>query len=322
LDRTEASSTPPATSVAIVGAGAVGSTIAYAAMLKGLAHKIVLTDVNASKAEAEAKDLMHGSMFVPSVEVTAGPLEACGEAGIVVITAGAKQKPGQTRLQLAGANVAIFRDMIPRIAACAPHAMMLIVSNPVDVLTYAALKISGLPASRVFGSGTVLDTSRFRALLAAELDVAVANVHAYVIGEHGDSEVPLWSCAQIANIPLDAFSTPGRGPLSEAEREKVFHGVRDAAAEVIAAKGATNWAVGLAVSRILEAVQRDENAVLTVSRLLKRFHGFDDVCLAVPSLVGSGGVGPALPVELSDEELGALRRSAAILKDATRGLGL
>jgi L-lactate dehydrogenase len=304
-----------------VGAGAVGSTIAYAAMLKGLAHKILLTDLNASKAVAEAKDLMHGSMFVPAVEVKAGPLEDCGEAGIVVITAGAKQRPGQTRLQLAGANVAIFREMIPRIVAAAPHALLLIVSNPVDVLTYAAWKLSGLPSSRVFGSGTVLDTSRFRALLAAELGVSVANVHAYVIGEHGDSEVPLWSCAQIANIPLDAFRTPGRAPLSASEREKIFHGVRDAAAEVIAAKGATNWAVGLAVARILEAIQRDEHAVLTVSRLLENFHGFDDVSLAMPSLVGIHGVGSALPVHLSPDELDALRRSAAILRGATRELG-
>lgn len=321
MHPTEPASSPPASSVAIVGAGAVGSTIAYAAMLKGLAHKIVLTDLNASKAEAEAKDLMHGSMFVPSVEVKAGPLEDCGEAGIVVVTAGAKQRPGQTRLQLAGANVAIFREMIPRMVACAPHALLLIVSNPVDVLTYAAWKLSGLPASRVFGSGTVLDTSRFRALLAAELDVAVANVHAYVIGEHGDSEVPLWSCAQIANIPLDSFCTPGRAPLSEFEREKIFHGVRDAAAQVIDAKGATNWAVGLAVARILEAVQRDERAVLTVSRLLRDFHGIDEVCLAMPSLVGIDGVGPALPVHLSQDELDALRRSAAILRGATRELG-
>jgi L-lactate dehydrogenase len=321
LNQSERVFSPPATSVAIVGAGAVGSTIAYAAMLKGLAHKIVLTDVNESKAIAEAKDLMHGSMFVPSVEVKAGPLEACGEAGIVVVTAGAKQRPGQTRLQLAGANVSIFREMIPRIAAAAPQALLLIVSNPVDVLTYIAWKLSGQPAARVFGSGTVLDTSRFRSLIAAELDVAVANVHAYVIGEHGDSEVPLWSCAQIANIPLDAFHAPGRAPLNASERQKIFHGVRDAAAEVIAAKGATNWAVGLAVARILEAIQRDENAVLTVSRLVQDFHGCGDVCLAMPSLVGIDGVGPALPVDLSPDELAALRRSADILRGATRELG-
>jgi L-lactate dehydrogenase len=239
----------------------------------------------------------------------------------VVVTAGAKQQPGQTRLQLAEANVAIFRDMIPRIVTAAPHALLLIVSNPVDVLTYVAWRLSGQPAERVFGSGTVLDTSRFRSLIAAELNVAVANVHAYVIGEHGDSEVPLWSCAQIANIPLDGFQTPGRPPLSASERKKIFHGVRDAAAHVIAAKGATNWAVGLAVARILEAIQRDENAVLTVSRLVKDFHGCGDVCLAIPSLVGIEGVGHALPFDLSPDELEALRSSAAILRGATRELG-
>lgn len=311
----------PRTRIAIIGAGSVGSTIAYAVMLKGLAHEIVLIDVNTAKAEAEAKDLMHGSMFVPSVDLSTGRLEDCAGSKVVVITAGAKQKPGQTRLQLAQANAEVFRALIPKVAAAAPESLLLIVSNPVDVLTYATLKLSGLAPSRVFGSGTVLDTSRFRALLSERLDISVANVHAYIMGEHGDSEVPFWSSAQIANIPLLLFGAPHAAPLTEQDRDAIFHDVRNAAAQVIAAKGATNWAIGLASARILEAVIRDEHAVLTVSRLLLDYHGISDVCMSVASVVGARGVGAALPVSCSDDELAALRRSAEVLRAVARDLG-
>jgi L-lactate dehydrogenase len=311
----------PRSRVAIVGAGAVGSTIAYAILLKGLVREIVLIDINHSKAEAEARDLMHGSMFVPSVEVTTGSVRDCHGSKVVVITAGAKQKPGQSRLELAEANAKLFRALIPQIAAAAPDSLLLIVSNPVDVLTYASLRLAGLPASRVMGSGTVLDTSRFRALLAQRLSVSVGNVHAYIIGEHGDSEVPLWSSAQIANIPVLSYSSPTAPRLTGGDREVIFQNVRDAAAQVIAAKGATNWAVGLAVGRILEAVLRDEQAVLTVSRLLSDYHGIGDVCLSVASLVGGSGVGPALEVVYSASELAALRRSAELLRKAAKDLG-
>lgn len=177
--------------IAIVGAGAVGSTIAYAIMIQGLAHEIVLIDAVAGKAEAEAKDLLHGSMFVPTVEVSAGGLEMCRGARIVVITAGSKQRPGQTRLELVATNARLYREMIPRILNSVPEALLLVVSNPVDVLTYISLKVSGLPRSRVIGSGTVLDTSRFRSLLSRRMNVAVGHIHAYIVGEHGDSEVPL-----------------------------------------------------------------------------------------------------------------------------------
>ncbi len=290
-------------------------------MLRGVVHEIVLTDVNASKAEAEAKDLLHGSVFVPSAEVWAGPMTDLRDSTVIVITAGAKQKPEQSRMDLVGANARLLADIVPQLVEIAPDALLLVVSNPVDVLTYIAWKLSGLPGARVFGSGTVLDTSRFRSLLALRLRVAVANVHASVIGEHGDSEVPLWSTAQIAGIPLDQFSSSDAPMLTEADRESIFKGVRAAAAQVIAAKGATNWAVGLAVTRILEAILRDEQAVLPVSRVLQNYYDISNVCLSVPSLVGSSGVGAALPLQISKEEMSAFKASADVVRDVIVGLG-
>jgi len=312
---------PAKTRLAIIGAGSVGATIAFASMVRGLAREIVLIDAVAEKAAAEAMDLMHGSMFVPAVDVYQGSVDDCRDAAVVVITAGAKQKPGQSRLDLAAVNVKILADLLPSVLKVAPAALVLIVSNPVDVLTYIAGKISSLPPARVIGSGTVLDTSRFRSLLARRLNVAVGNIHAYIVGEHGDSEVPLWSSAQIAHIPLDQFAPPSGRPLSAEDRAAIFHHVRDAAAQVIARKGATNWAVGLAVARILEAVLRDENRVLTVSRLLAGEFGLEDVCLSLPCLVSRSGAGATLPVPVSDEELVALRHSAGTLKSAARSLG-
>lgn len=308
--------------IAIVGAGAVGSTIAYVAILRGLAQEIVLIDALGHKAEAEAKDLMHGSMFIPPVEVAAGDLTCCAGAAVVVITAGVKQKPGQSRLQLAERNAAMFRELIPKILAAAPDALLLVVSNPVDVLTCATLKISGLPPERVIGSGTVLDSSRFRSLIARRLNVAVPNVHAYIVGEHGDSEVPLWSSVHIAGIPLAHFTSPKAPILTQADRDEIFHNVRNAAAQVIEAKGATNWAIGVAVGRILEVILRDEQAILTVSSFRTGYHGISDVCMSVPSIVGRSGVTAALPVPITAEEAAALRRSGEILRGVGRTLGL
>jgi L-lactate dehydrogenase len=308
--------------IAIIGAGAVGATTAYAAMLGGIAREIVIVDVNAPKAEAEVKDLMHGSPFVPRVEIRAGTYADCAGAKVVVITAGAKQKPGQTRLQLMETNVAMLRDMIPPVLQAAPDAILLLVSNPVDVLTYAAWKISGLPRARVFGSGTVLDTARFRTLLSARIGVAAANVHGYIVGEHGDSEVPVWSSLHIGNTPLRDFRLPGLEPLSAADRETIFHNVRDAAAQVIAAKGATNWAIGLAVARILEAVLRDEHTILPVSTVIEDWNGIRDVSLSLPTLVSADGAGAIVDLQLDATEFAALLHSASILHSACRSLGI
>lgn len=308
--------------IAVIGAGAVGATSAYAAMLNGIAREIVIVDVNTAKAEAEVKDLMHGSPFVPRVDLRAGTAADCEGARVVVITAGAKQKPGQTRLQLMETNVAMLRGLLPPILQAAPHAIILLVSNPVDVLTYAAWKISGLERARVFGSGTVLDTARFKALLSARLGVSASNIHGYIVGEHGDSEVPVWSSLHIGNTPWNEFRLPGVAPLSAQDREDLFHNVRDAAAQVIAAKGATNWAVGLAVARILEAVLRDEHAILPVSTVLESWRGLPDVALSLPALVSAQGAGAIVDLQLDQTEMAALMRSAEILHDACRSLGL
>lgn len=309
--------------LSIIGAGEVGATIAYTAALRGLAKEIILVDKNRAKAVAQASDLSHGSMFLPPVEISAGDIRDCRDSHVVVITAGAKQAPGQTRLQLAAENVRMIQGIVPPILDAAPDTILLIVSNPVDILTYAALRVSGgLPPERVIGSGTVLDTSRFRSLLAQHLRISVADVHAYIVGEHGDSGVPLWSSSHIANVPLDLFCTAQNPVLSIKDRERIFREVRDAAASVIAAKGATNWAVGVAIVRILEAIVQEENAVLPVSRFLNDYHGISDICLSVPGIIGRSGLGSVLPVLYNAHELEALRHSADILQNVTHELGL
>jgi L-lactate dehydrogenase len=308
--------------IAIVGAGSVGATIAYACLIRGVGKSIAVYDVNAAKVEAEVLDLNHGLQFVPMATVEgSADLEVCRGADVVVITAGAKQKPGQTRMDLATANAAICREMVPKLLGVAPDAVYLLVTNPVDVITYVTLKISGLPRERCFGSGTVLDSSRFRFLIARRLNVAVQNVHAYIAGEHGDSEIPLWSSAHVGNIPLHAWAVQGHGKLTVRDRTEIFQNVKTAAYQVIQGKGATNYAIGLATASILEAVVHDENRVLPVSSLLSDYHGIDDVCLSVPSIVDRRGVGQALPVPLNEAEVAGLRNSAETIRGVVRSLG-
>ncbi len=322
MSRQESSRSLHPGKIAIIGAGSVGATIAYATMLRGIATQIVLVDIDEAKAEGEAKDLEHGRRFVPSVRVSAGSLEDCAGSQIVVITAGAKQHVGQSRLELAKVNVEMFREMIPRLAEIAPNAIQLIVSNPVDVLTYAATRWHPKGEYLVFGSGTVLDSSRFTSLIAERLGVSVANVHAHIVGEHGESELALWSSAHVGNISLSHFRVPGGKGLTQGDREAILAKVRSAAAEIIAAKGATNWAIGLATARILDAIRRDENAVLTVSRVLDGYHGISDVSLSVPCLVNGCGVGEPLEIRLSADELEGLKHSAGVLQEACREAGL
>ncbi len=229
--------------VAIVGAGAVGTAIAYAAQIRGVCRQLALFDLNAQKVRAEVLDLNHGMQFTPMAEITGSDdLAVCADADIIVITAGAKQDPGQTRLDLAAANVAMCRDLVPSLVALAPDALLLVVTNPVDVVTMAALEFSGLPAHRVFGSGTVLDSSRLRFLIAEHTHVAVQNVHAYIAGEHGDSEVPLWSTATIGGVPVQDWESPGAGRLDAEARARIHERVVTAAYEIIAGKGATSLA--------------------------------------------------------------------------------
>jgi len=313
------------TKVAVVGAGSVGATLAYACLVRGIGRTIALYDVNADKTRAEVLDLNHGLQFVPQATVIGSDdIEVCRGADLVVITAGAKQKPGQTRLELAEANVTMSRALVPRLLEVAPDAILLLVTNPVDVVTYAALKYSGLPPQRVFGSGTVLDSSRLRLLVAEHCGVAVQSVHAYIAGEHGDSEIPLWSSASIGSVPLLAWDVPGRPPLAAATRDEIVRRVIGSAGEIIRGKGATNYAVGLAAARIIEAVLDDQRQVLPVSSLLdsRAGIGIHDVCLSLPSVVDRLGVDTVLPGPLSEDEAEGLRRSADTVRGVIRSLGL
>ena len=317
------------TKIAVVGAGSVGATMAYAALMRGAARTVALYDINAAKVEAEVLDLGHGIQFMPMADIVGSDdVAVCADADVVVVTAGAKQKPGQSRLDLAESTIGLVRKIMPDLVAVAPDAIYLMVTNPVDLVTYAALKVSGLPDGQVFGSGTVLDSSRLRYLLAKHTGIAVQNIHAYIAGEHGDSEIPLWSSATIGSVPLTRW--PGLtaddgsvvGCLDEDGRRRIAEDVVTSAHRIIAGKGATNYAVGLAGSRIIEAVLGDEGRVLPVSTLLTDYRGIDDVCLSVPSVVGRHGVGARLDVSMSDDELAGLRRSADTLRAAARQLGL
>ena len=307
--------------VAVVGAGAVGATMAYAMLVRGSARRVVLHDINADKVRAEVLDLAHGAMFVPEAQVDGSDdVEVCRGADVVVVAAGAKLKPGQTRMVLAVTTVDLRSKILPAVQKVAPDAIYVMVTNPVDVVTYASLKITDLPPHRIFGSGTVLDSSRLRWLVSEACDVAVANVHAYMAGEHGDTEVPLWSSAAIGGVPLLEWEKQ-TGRLGAVRREAIADRVVNAAYEVISGKGATNYAVGLAGARIVESIRRDERRVLPISTLLQDWHGITDVCMSVPTLVGAGGAGQRLLVPVDDEELARLRASAEAIRGQARRLG-
>lgn len=303
------------TKIAIVGAGAVGSTLAYACLMHGLSRTVALYDINAAKVEAEALDLAHGIQFMPQAEVMGSDdVTVCDGADVVVITAGAKQQPGQSRLDLAGATISLMDKALPPLMEVAPEAVYILVTNPVDVVTYAALKKSGMPPNRMFGSGTVLDSSRLRYRIAQECGVAVSNVHAYIAGEHGDSEVALWSSATIGGLPLLEWAGPdGRLIMTEEKCEDIQREVKESAYRIIEGKGATNYAIGVAGARIVEAVLFDQNRVLPVSTLVD-FPGVGGVCLSIPSVVGREGVKFRLDVRLNRSEATALERSARSIR--------
>jgi len=308
--------------VGIIGAGSVGATIAYAAMIRGVARDISLFDIARSKVDAEVLDLNHGLLFAPQATVHGSDdVEVLRGSDVIVMTAGAKQKPGQTRLDLAEANAHICTRILPEVVRVAPDAILLLVTNPVDVITELALKLTGLPWERVIGSGTVLDSSRFRYLVAKHCHVAVQNVHAYIAGEHGDSEIPLWSSATIGSIPLSQWSVEGHGRLTAADKDEIVHNVKDAAYQVIQGKGATNYAVGLAVTNILESILYDERRVLPVSGLLRGFRGMDDVCLSLPRIVSRKGIEAPLPIPMTVDEESGLRNSADRIRAVARDLG-
>ncbi|WP_308160974.1 L-lactate dehydrogenase [Cellulomonas sp. GbtcB1] len=317
--------TPRSTAkVAVVGAGAVGATLAYAVLMRGAAREVVLYDVDTAKVRAQALDLAHGIQFVPMAHVVGtDDITACAGADVVVVTAGANQRPGQTRTDLAKRTIGLMRTLVPQLVEVAPGAVFVMVTNPVDVVTYAALRFSGLPRARVIGSGTVLDSSRFRYLISQHVGVAVQNVHAYIVGEHGDTAVALWSSATIGGVPLlELDPLPGREPLTPAVRASIAHDVVHSAYEIIEGKGATSYAIGLAGSRIVEALTNDEHRVMPVSSLIDDLDGIGDVCLSVPTVVAHDGAGAPLRVPMSTDELVALRRSADALRETARPFGL
>lgn len=307
--------------LAVIGAGAVGSSLAYAALIRGVARHVVLHDIDTAKVRAEALDMAHGSQFFPQATVEGSDdVDVTAGSDLVVITAGAKQRPGETRMDLAGSTVALMRTMIPPLVERSPNAIFLLVTNPVDVTTYAALKISGLPPNQLFGSGTVLDTSRLRFLVGERCGVAVRNVHAYILGEHGDSEIPIWSSATIGGVPLLEWERQ-TGRLGESVRDEIADNVVNAAYEVIAGKGATNHAIGLAGTEIIQAVLRDEHRVMPISSLVEDWYGISDVCMSVPTIVYGRGAGQNLRQPMQDGELGAMHDSAQIIRATLDRLG-
>jgi L-lactate dehydrogenase len=309
--------------LSIIGAGAVGTALAYAALIRQSAREVALYDIAPEKVEAEVLDLAHGTQFTGTSTVTGGAdLDVVAGSNMVVITAGAKQKPGQSRLELAEVNVGILADLMPKLVERAPNAVYMLVTNPCDVLVVAAQKFSGLPSSQVFASGTVLDSSRLKWMIAERSGVSISSVHAMIVGEHGDSEFPLWSQARIGPVPMSQWSPTGRGPFTSEEFTQIADDVKNAAYRVIAGKGATNYAIGLSGARIVEAVLRDEHAILPVSTVLDNYRGVSGIALSVPSIVDARGVSRVIDVPFSLQEEQAFHRSAESLRESLRQFGL
>ncbi len=307
--------------VVIVGAGAVGSTFAYALAQSGLSDEIVLRDGNHELAMGQVLDLAHGQAFFPSVQIREGQPSDYADAHLIVITAGAKQRPGESRLELLQRNAKIIQSIMTEIVLQNSEATVLIVSNPVDILTYVAHKRSGWPRARVIGSGTVLDSARFRYLLSQHCGVDVHNVHAYILGEHGDSELAAWSMTNVAGLPIAQYC-PGCAKCGDWKQEhlKIAEAVKNSAYHIIDYKGATNFAVGLALARIAGAILRNQHSVLTVSAVLDGEFGLTGVSLGVPCILSQKGVERILEVTLPPDEQAALAKSATILRDAIRSL--
>ena len=304
-----------ATKISIIGAGYVGSATAFALLNHGIATDIVLVDVNLMRAEGEAMDLDHGKVFVSPVNVMAGSYEDTTGSDIVIITAGLAQKQGETRIDLVNKNIEIFKQMVPQIVKYNPDAILLVVSNPVDILTYVTYKLSGFPQHRVFGSGTVLDTARFQSDLSIRFQVDPRDIRASIIGEHGDSEVATWSVTTIAGLTVDQYCDLVGIDFSKEDKKSIAEGVKNAAYEIIERKGYTNYAVALAITRIVTAILRDEKSILTVSTLQQGTYGLEDVCISVPTRVGRRGALDVIEVPYSSDELEALHHSAQLLKD-------
>ncbi|MDD5704487.1 MAG: L-lactate dehydrogenase [Kiritimatiellae bacterium] len=309
--------------VVVTGAGDVGASFAYALMQAGLAEDIAIVDVNADLVQGQVLDLAHGLPFVSPVHIHAGTPDDYADAAVIVVTAGAKQRPNESRLDLLNRNASIMAQLVAEIVARKSEAVIVVVSNPVDVLTYVALRLSGMPKTRIIGSGTVLDSARFRYLLSRHCDVDVRNVHAYILGEHGDSEVAAWSMAHVAGMPISDYCTIcGQCAGWQEAKADIVKQVRESAYHIIGYKGATYYAIGLALIRIVGAVLRNERGVLTVSTLLEGEFGIRDVCLSVPCIVSADGVSRIAEGHLTPEESTALSASARILRKTIDSLEL
>lgn len=311
--------------ITVIGAGNVGATIAYTLSLGDLASEIVVIDINKDKVEGEVMDIVQGTSFREPISVIAGDYADAVDSDMVIITSGIGRKPGQTRLELAQTNVNILKDITPKIVDVAPKALYVIVSNPVDIMTYVFTKISGLPERQIMGSGTVLDTARLRYSLSDHFQVAQKNVHAYVYGEHGDTSFIPWSLAAISGCTLDEFEglMLKEGVVTDkVDREKTLKYVQKSGGEIIAKKGATYYAVSASVNKVLGSLVGAHDCVATVSTMFHGEYGIDDVCISVMTLIGPNGVRGKLPVKLTDEEVAKLQASANALKEVIRGLDI
>jgi L-lactate dehydrogenase len=304
-----------ASSVALIGCGMVGASFAYSLVQRGLTTDLVLIDKDHARAEGEAMDLNHGLPFVRPMQIRAGDYPDLKHADVVVICAGANQKPGETRLDLLAKNAAVFRDIVPRVLEVNPEAVIVIATNPVDILTQLSAEIAGLNSGRVIGSGTILDTARFRTLLGAHYGVDPRSVHASIVAEHGDSSLALWSSAEIGGVPLARFTGPNRQAYDRTALEGLFKQTQTAAYEIISRKGSTYYAIGLGLLSIVEAVLRDTHTVLTVSSPLSGQHGVSGMSLSLPSIVGRRGVECVLEVDMNDAEVQGFKHSAQLLSE-------
>lgn len=301
------------TRIVVIGVGAVGSTTAYTLLLRRRVDELVLIDSNKAKAKGDALDMNHGMPFLGNTKVWAGDYPDCAAADIIIITAGAAQKPGETRIDLLKRNVGIFESITTEVLKYNKNGILLIASNPVDVMSYFTWKKSGWPTNRVIGSGTLLDSARFRYLISQKLKIDTKSVHAHIVGEHGDSELPLWSLANVAGTEIE---------LADEDKQNIFTHTRDAAYEIIEAKGATYYAIALALDRICTAILRNESAVLNVSTLLTNYEGISDVFVGLPCVVDRTGVREILKLQITEEEKQLLQKSANKLKDIIHSISL
>ena len=309
--------------IGIVGSGFVGATAAYAMVMRGVGRQIVLVDRNIERARAEADDIQHAVPFAHALEVVPGDYRDLNGSRVVIIAAGVNQKPGETRLQLLSRNAAVFREVVPSIFEYAPECVLVVATNPVDIMTHLTARFAagrGVPSNRVIGSGTMLDTARFRALLARHLSVDSHHVHAYVVGEHGDSEVLTWSLANVGGMPLEEFCRQRNVALDEQTRQVIEEGVRRAAYTIIGGKGATYYGIGSALARIVDVVLRDQRSILTVCTPVSDILGVHDVSLSLPHLIGGNGILATFPLPLSSGEQSQLRKSAEIIREAITNL--